>query len=200
MLVPLDRLYTVSWFDPSGFRQKAGNARPSIATVGMDDTERIFILDCWAAYCGLDYALGKVFKAYEKWHPAAFGVDITGSLIKDILLKEQKERGVSVPWRFTSLHGPKLHFIETVLQPISARGQLFRPPELEVKELRSEWINFPTGMHRDSMDALAHAIDLLPRRPIELTRETSKTNFAHYLKNIGLSQDEIRARLAEIER
>jgi len=167
----------------------------------MDDLERIFILQAWAAYCGADEILRRIFKFDEKWAPNVFGIDTTATqnLWLDLIRKEAEFTSKKMPkMRGIAFRGEKTRVIETIIQPRASRGQLFRPPEVEVKELASEFKAFPTGMHRDSMDALAHAIDLLPLRPPIESKAMERDNYRRYLQRIGMSEAEIRQRMAEI--
>lgn len=202
MQIAIDKLYIVAFCDPKGANPNTkGTSRAAIEVVGMDDLERIFILQSWAAFCGTDEILNRIFRLDEKWQPPIFGIDTTATqnIWPDLIRKEAELRGVKPPrLRAVNFRGQKRHVIETVLQPIAAAGKLFRPLEGEVKELKGEWNNFPGGIYRDALDALAHAILLLPRHPIEHTRELERQNYARYLGRSGLSADEIQRRMREI--
>lgn len=202
MQIDLQKLYKVAWCDPSGARPaNKGNARAAIVCVGMDDLERIYILQSWAAFCGADEILNRIYKFEDKWQPAVFGIDTTATqtIWLDMIRKDAELKGRKAPkMRGVALRGEKRRVIETIIQPRAARGQLFRPPEPEVKELMSEWKNFPSGMYRDALDALAHAIDLLPLRPPDVRKEMEVAHYRAYLKRIGLSQAEQDRRIAEI--
>ena len=201
MRIDYDKLYRVSWFDPKGAQPYTSKAtsRAAIVTVGMDHLERIFILHSWAAFCGPDVMIDNVFKVNAKYAPLVFGMDATATqnLFADQLRKEAKVRQVHLPLRPLVLRGDKRTFIETVIQPIAAAGRLFRPQEQFVNELKSEWLNFPTGNYRDALDALAHAIDLLPSRPLEETEALLQEQRRRYLIRTGTPEAEIRRRMAQ---
>ena len=138
-------------------------------------------------------AIDQVFRTYQLWHPAVFGVDATGGqiLFFQQLVKEAHARQVAVPFRPVALQGEKVFQIETALQPLASSGRLFRPPESQCKELREEWVNFPGAEYRDGLDALANAIRLLPSCNIPSLRELTKDQYKRFLERSGYSQDEI---------
>ena len=113
----------------------------------------------------------------------------TQNLWINIFSKEMEIRGVRPKFRFTPQSATKRRVIETVIQPLAAAGRLFRPPEPEVKELKSEFVSFPGGVYRDSLDALAHAILLLPLRPMEQSSQMERDSFQRYLERTGASKE-----------
>lgn len=208
MILRLDSLYVVAHCDPSGGKMAGpGRSRSSIAVVGMDNIERIFILLAWATYCGTDYLIDKIFQVNTRYHPVIFGIDSTGpqSAFTDTLYRERKRREIDqgspihFPLRPINLRDSKAFAIETTLQPIAAGGRLFRPHESEVDELKREWTSFPGGMYRDSLDALAQAIRLLPRKAPDESAAMSREQYRLYLHRIGMPESEIQRKLAERE-
>ena len=207
-ILRLDSLYIVAFVDPSGGKQKgAGRSRSAIAVIGMDSLERVYILLSWAAYCGTDALIDKIFKTNQRYRPTIFGIDSTGpqAAFTDTLQRERRRREqdagmpIHFPLRAVTLRDEKTFAIETTLQPIAAAGRLFRPPEMEVKELKGEWMSFPGGMYRDSLDALACAIRLLPRRPPDEMAAMSREAYRLYLHRIGVPEPDIARKLADRE-
>ena len=209
-LVEIDNLHITAFCDPKGANPNTkGSSRAAVVCVGMDSLERIFILQSWAAYCGADEILNRIFKFNAKWKPLVFGIDTTGTqnVWLNLINKEVELRQANgepnlkkPPMRPVIFRGEKTRVIETIIQPRAARGQLFRPPEQEVKELASEFRGWPTAPHRDAMDALAHAIDLLPIRPHDESAEMQRRHYEHYLERIGIPKEERKQRLADIGR
>ena len=183
----------------------AGRSRSAIAVVGMDNFERIFILLAWSAYCGTDYLIEKIFKTNRRYKPVIFGVDSTGpqSAFTDTLARERRHleikegHAIHFPLRAVNLHDSKVFAIETTLQPIAAAGRLFRPPEMEVGNLMNEWKGFPSYGYRDTIDALACAIRLLPRRPPDEMASMGREQYRLYLHRVGVPESEIAHKLAE---
>lgn len=193
-----DLLYTVSWCDPSGGLKKgARHSRSAIATVGEDDHERVFILSCWAAHCTTAYLIEQIFKVYQAWHPAVFGIDASGGqiLFAQQIQKEAKVRQIPLPLRPLPETAEKVFKIEQTLQPIASAGRLFRPAEGYVKELKEEWLNFPGDVYRDALDALSCAIRLLPSCSVPGLRDLTRDQYRRYLERSGYSQEEIQRKM-----
>ena len=173
----------------------------------MDSLERIFILLAWAAYCGTDRLVDVIFQTNTRYHPNVFGIDSTGpqSAFTDMVMRERRRReadqGIPIhfPLRPVNLRDEKNFAIETTLQPIAAAGRLFRPPEAEVKNLKDEWQGFPSYMYKDCLDALACAVRLLPKRPMDESTAVSREQYRLYLHRIGTSEKDIQRKLAERE-
>lgn len=201
----VNRLYRVSWCDPAGGpdtrRSNAGLSRSAIVTIGLDQLERIFILEAWAARIAPDQLIERVFENNAKWRPAAFGIDASGPqlMFAQLLQKEARERGVRLPLRPTALRAEKSFSIETSIQPICSSGRLFRPPENECRGLMDEWKSFPDGTYRDTLDALACAIRLLPSMLPQHLREMGREQLRRYLERSGMHNDEVEMRLRQHE-
>lgn len=204
MQIECAKLYRVCFGDPAGANPTSkANSRAAIVCVGMDDVERIYILESWAAWSPADFVLKKLFYFNKKWKPHAFGWDTsaTQNLWINLIRKESERLAEDhPPMRWTTFHGTKQRVIETLIQPRGASGHLFRPPEPEVKELKAEMNAFPTGMHRDALDALAHAIDLLPLRPPIESKAMERDSYKRYLMRSGLTENEVRERMNAIGR
>jgi hypothetical protein len=173
----------------------------------MDGYERIFILRAWAAHCATNTLVDEIFKMNERWQPVIFGIDATGpqSPFVDMLRREKERREaesgkiIHFPLRPVTLHSDKQFSIETTIQPVAAAGRLFRPLEMYVPEFKAEFQNFPGGQYRDSLDALACCIRLLPRKAPDVLAHQSREAHRMYLKRIGLTDREIDRALAERE-
>lgn len=194
-----DQLYIVAWADPSGGLKKGkGHSRSAIVVVGEDDRERIFILDVFIQHCATNYYVEQIFKMYAMWHPVIFGIDSTGTQIvfAQQLRKEAQSRGVPLPLRPIALHSDKVFQIEHTIQPIASGGRLFRPPEASCKELKEEWVNFPSSDYRDGMDATACAIRLLPSGSMQSLHDLTQEQYRRYLERSGYTSEEIQHKLA----
>jgi len=199
--VETSKLYRVGWYDPGGARPGHNSgSRGAAIVVGMDDLERKFVMATWTAVATPTDAAKRVIKMQKRWKCALWGVDVTGpqQANLDLVRNEAREQGIHIVLRGVSLHGEKRRVIETIIQPQVARGQLFRPTENEVSDLKREFVNFPHGVYKDLLDSLAHAIELLPSRSVAEMKELERQQFERYLERTGLSKDEIRRRMASV--
>lgn len=200
----VSRLFKVAWCDPAGgvnphVKIQYGQSRAAIVVVGQDDLERIFILEAWAKRIPPDQLIERIFATQLRWHPASFGIDSSGPqlIFAQTVQKEIRERGIKMVLRPVALRMDKTFSIETTLQPVVANGRLFRPPETDCKTLRDEWINFPDGHYRDTLDALACAIRQLPSTLPAHLRMMDKMQLRRYLERTGMSREAIEARLQQ---
>lgn len=197
--VPVDKLYVAAWVDPSGgLSQGKRHSRWAITVLGQDGEERIFILLSWAAHASVEYALDKIFQVQEKYKPVVFGMDASATqiLFANDIRKESNIRGVPIPLKPVPLKADKTFNIETTIQPVASQGRLFRPPEGECKILMGEWQAFPGGVYRDALDSLACCLRLLPGKASALSKQISREGYRRYLERTGMSEDQIRRRLA----
>lgn len=200
--VQVNKLYVCAHVDPAGgpssSYKRGPRSRSSIAVVGVDDLERVFILETWAQRIAPDQLIDRIFETQERWRPAVFGIDKSGPQLQfyQLLLKEARERGVKWAPREIALRNDKDFMIEGALQPVSSSGRLLRPVEKECYALADEWRNFP-GMYRDALDALANAIRLLPSILPSHLKMLSDRQLREYLIRTGLPPDMVESRLQQ---
>lgn len=197
--VERDKLYVAAWIDPSGgLSQGKRHSRWAITVLGQDDAERVFILLSWAAHASVEYALDKMFKTQQDHKPTVFGMDASATqiLFANDIRKESSLRGIPIPLKTVALKADKTFNIETTIQPVASQGRLFRPPEGECKILLSEFQSFPSGVYRDALDSLACCLRLLPGKASALSAQVSRDGYRRYLEKTGMSEDQIRRRLA----
>lgn len=199
--VEVRKLWRAAWIDPAGGPTAAKHAksRAAIVVIGQDDFERVFILDSWADRVPPDKLIDRIFDTNRRWRPAVFGIDASGPqvIFSQTVQREARERGEKIALRPVALRADKTFSIETTLQPISAAGRLFRPPESRVHSLEAEWKNFPDGFYRDQLDALACAIRLLPRTLPAHLQMMEKTALRRYLVSTGMPRDQVEAQLLQ---
>lgn len=200
--VQVNTLWRAAFLDPaSGPENKGGRARSAIVVVGQDAIDRIFILRVWAQRSPTTSVVNEVFATHKMYRPAVFGFDATahgGILFGEILRKEARERGVTVPFREVKFRTEKTFSIETTLQPVGAAGRLFRPEEAQCRVLKEEMTGFPdTSVPRDALDALAHAIRLLPSMLPEHLRIMGREQLRRYLERSGMAPDEVELRMTQ---
>ncbi len=200
--VQVNKLWVCAHCDPAGGpspgMKQSARSRSSIAVVGVDDLERIFILETWARRIAPDQLIDRIFETQERWRPAVFGIDKSGPQLQfyQLLLKEGRERGVKWTPREIALRNNKDYAIESAIQPVAASGRLFRPIDKECYQLADEWRNFP-GMYRDALDALSNAIRLLPSILPSHLRMLDDRRLREYLTRTGLPPDMVEQRMQQ---
>lgn len=201
--VQFNKLYITAHVDPAGGpivgQKQSSRSRASIAVVGQDDLERIFILESFAKRIAPDQLTDRIFETQERWRPAVFGVDGTGPQLMyyQALLREGRERAVKWTPRRIDIKMDKTDAIEKTLQPVAASGRLIRPPEKECYALADEWRNFPDGTYRDALDALAWAIRLLPAVLPAHLKAMGENQLRNFLTRTGLPPDMIEQRMQQ---
>lgn len=196
-----------SFLDPHSGRDgkgqvvKAGLARAAIVDVARDSYNRIFVLDAWADRVGTSEIIDRCAEHWVRWRPLQFGVDSTAqqNLFLDTANEILRLRGQSYV-RLTGCpahtHVDKIAKIRTILNPVVAERRLIIASHLV--ELKTELVSFPTGATVDIVDALAGAVAMFPSKisPRE-EREASHDLYREFLRECGLTDDEIESRIAE---
>lgn len=201
--VDRNKLWRCAWVDPAGGpragQSQSGLSRAAIVVIGQDDLERVFILEAWAQRVAPDRLIDRILDTQQKWNPAVFGIDSSGPqlMFSQLVQKEAHERGIRIPLRPMALKSDKTFSIETSIQPVAASGRLIRPIESECRALKEEMTSFPDGMFRDTLDALACAIRLLPSIMPEHMKKMTEGQLIDYLKRTGMPPDQIATRVAQ---
>jgi predicted phage terminase large subunit-like protein len=190
-----------SFLDPHGGKGgtvRSGLARAAITDLARDRWNRYWVLDTWAGRVGTEEMIDKIVEHYHKWSPAQFGVDATAqqTLFVDTIQPFLRLRGERIAIIGISTHVDKIYRIRTVLQPIIAEHRLFVNDD--ALELRAEMASFPTGKTVDILDSLANCITMFPVVASSVEdQEAGDDMYAEFLREQGLPEDEIRARLKE---
>lgn len=204
MRVDLRNLYLTAWVDLSGGKiGKRQRSRSAYVVAGQDDLERIFLLETFGAHIITDQFIEKIFKLHEKWELRVMGFDTTGpqTMFVDQLRREARITGRTLPPIHSEpLQHEKIAHIETVIQPVCAQGRIFRLPENQCADFKTEWQAFPNaGGYLDILDCVACAIDfLLPKKPKRAQENQQVANLRAYLKNRGCTDDYIRRRVGQV--
>lgn len=201
--VNVKRLYKVCFADPAGGpvagRKQSGLSRAAIIALGEDDLERMVILEAFTKRVDPSILIDKIFEMQNRWQPAVFGIDATGPQLPfyQLLLKEARERKIRWNPKPVAFRMDKVDTIEKAIQPIAASGRLLRPPEKECYGLMEEFKQFPTGQFLDGMDALAHAILLMPTVLPTHMRMMGENQLRNYLTRLGFDKETINQRIAQ---
>jgi len=194
-----DLLDRRAFCDPAGGEQslKKSRARSAIVVVCRDQHNRLFVVDSWADRVKTEDIIERVFAMNDDWHPFTFGVDASAqqSLFVDSTNQIAALRGKRIHLVGVKMptHQKKIYRIRTTLQPVLAQRRLFVSTKLV--ELSTELASFPTGETMDLVDALAACIDLFPALPTESMARDAMQDYEDFLREQGLPDAEVRARM-----
>jgi predicted phage terminase large subunit-like protein len=191
-----------TFLDPAGGGVgllKSGLARSALVTVARDQWNRIWVLDAWAERATTTEIVNRLIEHYHHWNPGIVGIEVAGQqrLFVDAVQDILRLRGEHIPLTGVqvSTRVDKLYRIRTILQPVIAQHRLMIRTNLT--ELRQELGAFPTGQTVDLVDALASAIGMLPSKLTPADEESGTDLYAEHLRDCGLPEDEICARIEE---
>ena len=170
-----------------GETMKRIKARSAIVVVAPDWLGRVFVLDAWCGRVSTDQLIERMYKTHETWKLRTLGGEANGlqELFQEAVLRDARLRGRALPLR--PVHQPtrleKDWRIRTILQPIIANGRLFLRPDMT--ELRTEIASFPLSPFKDTVDALASAVKMIPRRGTRREQDAEKEQLLDYLRKTG---------------
>lgn len=189
--MPLSEIrYTSTFLDPAGGKQqvKKTRAKSAIVVVGADYMNRMFVLHTWADRCPTSEIYRKIYEINEQFKPDVFGIEssaqqslfVDGVQI-DAMMNQKNIPIVPVPMPVSI---SKEFRIRTIVQPVVKDGRLFMV-KADHKELFNQIRDHPMSAVKDLIDALASAIHLIPKQPLQ--REIDRENEAllEYLRNTG---------------
>ena len=179
---------------------KKQSARQSIVVIAADHLSlpRIFVRFAWAGKLATTQFRDKILKTAVDYKPRRFGIEANGMqiLFGDLVRDRAREQGIAsrfVPiWVPTSVD--KDYRIRTLLEPVINEGRLFVPENLT--DLRIELRGFPTAATKDVIDALASAINLVPKRSSAQDKSDEIAELASYLRKAGMAPHIIEQRIA----
>lgn len=179
-MLKVDELSLYGFLDP--VRQAGGPTSrrdfAAIATVGVDNGGRLFVLDVWLERAAPSRQVLKAFDLHARWNYTLFGVETTAfqKLLMEHLEAERvrrRERGEisNLPLRSVERKDDKRWRIMR-LEPKVTGGVIYLADDLDEEFLR-QLEAFPEGAHDDGPDALAGAAELALER-LQRKRETLK--------------------------
>lgn len=190
--------------DPAGKKKpgeiKRVRARSAIVVVAPDHLSRILVLHAWAKRCTTDELIERIFEVQEAYKPRVFGIEANAmqSLFADAVQREsrmlQKRINLSPVMQPTKID--KDFRIRAALQPVVAWGRLLL--QEHQTDLIHEITSFPMSATKDLVDALASAIALVPRKPVQREKDEETERLASYLRRSGMAPDRIARRIAEV--
>jgi hypothetical protein len=202
MLFKDDGMEKYAFCDPASAsgRLKKQRARQAIVVIGVDYLMRVFILYAWAGRLETSAFRDQIIDVYDKLRPKKFGIEANGMqvLFGDLVKTEARLRLGQVT--FVPVQQPtkveKDFRIRTTLEPVINSGRLFLLKKQTA--LYDELRGFPTAETKDMVDALASAINLIPRRFVGDQREDGIKELASFLRTSGLSPAAIEKRIGEV--
>ena len=164
--------------------------------LGQDEYEREFLLHSFAGQVPTSLFIEEIVKCWRMWRPRAFGVDTTGPQqpFYDMLTMETRRRGMKIPFVPITFHGDKVTRIEDMLEPSLSDGRLFVHPNAAAAH--EEGKEFPTGF-LDTLDCMAAAKRMLPKRPNAQTKVVGREREIEALRRQGLPYSQIMERIAQ---
>jgi hypothetical protein len=151
------RVIPVILIDPA-ISEKDYAARSAVVCAGLDEMDRIFVLEAWADRCQPLRMIDKVFEMAERWDPMVVAVEgvayqraLKGFMEAECLrrrkwLNIREVRPGSREGKETRIRG---------LQPYAERGRLWLRRST-CKALVEEFESFPLGETVDLLDALGY--------------------------------------------
>ena len=151
------KVVPVILIDPA-ISEKSYAARSAVVCAGLDETERIFVLEAWAERCQPLQMIDKVFEMAERWDPMLVAVEgvayqraLKGFMEAECLRRKRwlnirEVRPGSREGKETRIRG---------LQPYAERGKLWLRRST-CKLLVEEFESFPLGETVDLLDALGY--------------------------------------------
>lgn len=192
-----------SFVDPAGGKSqtlKKVRARSAVVTIGVDEVNRVFVLDTWAERTSTELVIKKIFDVYQDWRPSAIGIEANAmqALFADAVIYASTLKNLRIPvvpvvqpTRVT-----KEFRIRTALQPVISSGRLFIPESCGL--LRAELGVFPTGDTVDLVDALASAVNMAPKKMPKAEAVREERQLRDYLLSRGVNPNMVDTRIQSI--
>jgi predicted phage terminase large subunit-like protein len=136
----------------------------AIVVCGVDNKNRLFVLDYVNEHIAGKKFWDKIFDMYEKYQPRRFGVETTAfqKSLNYSMKDEMRRRNVFFIFDELKSDENKQRRVLT-LQPRYEAGMIFIKKGME--DLRYQLTNFPRTTHDDLIDALAYQMQLIfPKR------------------------------------
>lgn len=183
---------------------KKQSARQAIVVIAADwlSLPRIFVRFAWAGKLPTTQFRDKILKTASDYKPRRFGLESNGMqvLFGDLIKDRAREEGI--PARFIPIYVPtnvdKKWRIRTYIQPVYGEGRLLIPENFT--DLRIELRGFPTAATDDILDALASAINLVPKRSSAQDKSDEIAELASYLRKAGVAPHIIEQRIAAVQK
>lgn len=169
--VRIDQMEKALLVDPAPSEQaerlREPKARNALVEVGIDAWGRLFILDVWTGRPDPLDVIHKMIDLSEQWqsHRVAIEKVVFSVLYKHWLRDESRRRNLYIScYDLEPARRSKDTRIENMIPGFRQGLYYLNDANPGVKELIQEFVEYPYGVTRDILDALAYAGDVL-RRP-----------------------------------
>lgn len=154
------RVYT--FIDPA-ISEKQEADYTAIVTIGIDQNNRIYILDITHDRMNPTDLINRVFETNIKWKPTAIGVEIVAyqKMLALEIRKQMNMRNMFFNLVEVTPMWEKNARIRTLLQPRYWNASIIHPKyHTKIKDLELELLKFPNWKHDDIIDSLSACIKI----------------------------------------
>jgi predicted phage terminase large subunit-like protein len=142
-----------------------------IAVVGIDDNDNMYVLDMRRGRWDADEIVDQFFDVHRTWHPVEFGVEdgaIAMALGPLLDRRIQEERLYDLHIKPLPTKGRDKEARARPFQGRMKQGKvLWQASAPWVPVLENELLRFPSGVHDDCVDALAHIGQMAMEIPVK---------------------------------
>jgi hypothetical protein len=172
-------------FDPASGRKEAKRpgARSALVVAGACPPAMVLIWYVWAARASTTEITEQIFFVFERFHPVQIALETAGQqyLLYSHVMDEAIRRGIRLPLiegkQYTE--EAKDERIKDTLQPLQVQGRLcIHPYHIQ---FRDEYADFPRGATKDTLDAAAGCISLIPKPQPVLLGQDNRQAVLDYL-------------------
>lgn len=183
-----------AYLDPASGRKQAKRigARTALVVTCYAPPALVLILHTWAARASTTEITEQVFLVYQLFRPVQIAIETAGQqyLLYSHITDEALRRGIRLPLIEGKAYteDAKDERIKDSIQPLHQQGRLcIQSHQLE---LRQELMDFPKGMTKDVLDALAGCISLMPKPQPVKAGQDSRQAILDYLRRSGMPNAE----------
>jgi predicted phage terminase large subunit-like protein len=157
---PIDTLKVYTFVDPA-ISQKQEADYTAIVTIGIDQNNRIYVLDIFHERVEPSDSINALFEIVKQWRPERVGVEVVA--FQKMLALEIKKQ-MTIRNTFFNLDeinpmGEKNARIRTILEPRYSNANILHPKyNKNTKDLELELLKFPNWKHDDIIDSLSGAV------------------------------------------
>ncbi|CAK0773663.1 Terminase large subunit gp17-like C-terminal domain-containing protein [uncultured Gammaproteobacteria bacterium] len=129
-----------------------------IIVVGVDESETLWLLDCYWRRAAPDMAVDAMLRLMRKWKPILWWAE-KGQISKSILpflRVRMREEKIWINIQEQAALADKMTRAQSILGRMAMGKVRFPQGEPWVEDAISELLRFPAGAHDDFVDALAH--------------------------------------------
>jgi predicted phage terminase large subunit-like protein len=147
---------------------------------GVTEDKKLYVVDYTRCRCLPKQQIDIIFETFEKHRELVKSVGIETVAYQKALLylikDEMRRRGIYMPLQELKADTDKIRRAQS-LQPLFENHEVFI--RLNHKELEQELLEFPVGVHDDTVDALAYVLQLLKPGKLSIL----KRKYAYNLGN-----------------